>query len=56
MEELALKDTVTNEALPSGTFFDLAILHILSTSTIESCECSSRVAGLKFVDSGRTLW
>jgi uncharacterized protein len=36
MEELALKDTVTDEALPSGTFFDLAILHILTTSTIES--------------------
>jgi len=36
MEELTLKDTVTDEALPPGTFFDLAILHILTTSTIES--------------------
>jgi uncharacterized protein len=36
MEELALKDTVTDEAMPEGTFFDLAVLHILTTSTINS--------------------
>jgi uncharacterized protein len=36
MEELAIKDTVTDEAMPEGTFFDLAVLHILTTSTINS--------------------
>jgi uncharacterized protein YcbX len=36
IEGLALKETVTVEAMPTGTFFDLAVLHILTTSTINS--------------------
>jgi uncharacterized protein YcbX len=36
IEGLALKETVTTEAMPEGTFFDLAVLHILTTSTINS--------------------
>ena len=36
IEGLALKETVTVEAMPEGTFFDLAVLHILTTSTINS--------------------
>lgn len=36
IEGLALKDAVTVEAMPEGTFFDLAVLHILTTSTINS--------------------
>jgi uncharacterized protein YcbX len=36
IEGLALKETVTVEAMPEGTFFDLAVLHILTTSTIDS--------------------
>jgi uncharacterized protein YcbX len=30
------QDAVTDEAMPSGTFFDLAILHLLTTSTIDA--------------------
>ncbi len=36
MEGLAHRDHVTDEALPEGTFFDLALLHILTTSTIDA--------------------
>ncbi len=35
MEELANRDVVTDEAMPPGTFFDLAILHVLTTSTLD---------------------
>jgi uncharacterized protein YcbX len=35
MEGLAHRDHVTDEAVPAGTFFDLAILHILTTSTLD---------------------
>lgn len=34
MEELNHRDTVTDEALPAGTFFDLAPVHLLSTATL----------------------
>jgi hypothetical protein len=35
MEELANRDVVTDEAMPPGTFFDLAVLHVLTTSTLD---------------------
>jgi uncharacterized protein YcbX len=35
MEELANRDIVTDEVMPEGTFFDLAILHVLTTGTID---------------------
>ena len=35
MEDLAYRDTITHEAMPEGTFFDLAVIHILTTATIE---------------------
>ena len=35
MEELANRDVVTEEAMPPGTFFDLAVLHVLTTSTLD---------------------
>jgi hypothetical protein len=35
MEELSNRDVVTDEAMPPGTFFDLAVLHILTTSTLD---------------------
>jgi uncharacterized protein YcbX len=35
MEELSNRDVVTDESMPEGTFFDLAILHILTTSTLD---------------------
>jgi len=35
MEELANHDVVTDEAMPAGTFFDLAILHVLTTGTLD---------------------
>lgn len=35
MEGLTHRDSVTDEAMPPGTFFDLAVLHILTTSTLD---------------------
>jgi uncharacterized protein YcbX len=35
MEELSNRDIVTDEAMPPGTFFDLAILHVLTTGTLD---------------------
>src|ERR1700683_887506 len=35
MEGLAHRDHVTEENMPAGTFFDLSVLHILTTSTID---------------------
>jgi len=33
-EALASPDAITDEAMPPGTFFDLAILHVLTTGTL----------------------
>ena len=35
MDGLAHRETVTEEAMPTGTFFDLAVVHVLTTGTIE---------------------
>ncbi|MDD5201073.1 MAG: MOSC domain-containing protein [Terrimicrobiaceae bacterium] len=35
VEGLARRDEVTDEAMPTGTFFDLAMLHLLTTATID---------------------
>jgi uncharacterized protein YcbX len=35
IEGLALRETITEEAMPPGTFFDLAVVHLLTTATIE---------------------
>jgi uncharacterized protein YcbX len=35
MEGLDYRDTVTEWELPAGTFFDLAVMHLLTTATIE---------------------
>lgn len=35
MEGLAHRETVTDEAMPPETFFDLAVIHVLTTSTID---------------------
>ena len=35
MEGLEYRDTVTEWELPTGTFFDLAVVHLLTTATIE---------------------
>ncbi len=34
MEELDHRDTVTDEAMPAGTFFDCAAIHLLTTATL----------------------
>jgi uncharacterized protein YcbX len=34
IDGLARRDTVTYEAMPSKTFFDIAVIHILTTSSI----------------------
>jgi hypothetical protein len=35
MEGLAHRETVTDEAMPVGTFFDLAVAHVLTSATID---------------------
>jgi uncharacterized protein YcbX len=35
MEGLEFRDTVTDFELPEGTFFDLAVVHLLTTGTID---------------------
>lgn len=35
MDGLDHRDVVTDESMPAGTFFDLAIVHLLSTATID---------------------
>lgn len=35
MEGLAHRETVTDEAMPPGTFFDLGAVHVLTTATID---------------------
>ena len=36
IEGLAHRDAVTDESMPSGTFFDLATVHLLTTATLDS--------------------
>jgi len=35
IEGLAFREVVTDEAMPAGTFFDLAVVHVLTTATID---------------------
>ncbi|MFQ5552266.1 MAG: MOSC domain-containing protein [Thermoplasmata archaeon] len=35
IEGLALREKVTDEAMPANTFFDLGVLHILTTATLD---------------------
>jgi len=35
MDGLAHRETITDEAMPAGTFFDLAVIHVLTTATID---------------------
>jgi uncharacterized protein YcbX len=35
MEDVAYRDTVNDEAMPEGTFSDLAVIHILTTATVD---------------------
>ena len=36
IEGLAYRETVTDESMPEGTFFDCAVTHILSTDTLDT--------------------
>jgi uncharacterized protein YcbX len=38
LEELPHRDAVTDEAMPSGTFFDCAHVHILTTATLKKLQ------------------
>ena len=35
MEGLAFRETVTDESMPTGTFFDIGIVHLLTTATLD---------------------
>ena len=35
LDGLAHRETVTDESMPAGTFFDLAVIHVLTTATID---------------------
>jgi uncharacterized protein YcbX len=35
IEGLAYREAITEEAMPPGTFFDLAVVHVLTTGTID---------------------
>lgn len=35
IEGLAYREAITDEAMPPGTFFDLAVVHVLTTGTID---------------------
>ena len=35
IEGLANKETITDEEMPAGTFFDLAVIHVLTASTLD---------------------
>ena len=35
IEGLTYRETVTDEAMPEGTFFDLGLVHVLTTATLE---------------------
>jgi len=35
MDGLAHRETITDESMPAGTFFDLAVIHVLTTATID---------------------
>jgi uncharacterized protein YcbX len=38
LEELPHRDAVTDEAMPSGTFFDCALVHLLTTATLKKLQ------------------
>lgn len=35
IEGLARRETITDEAMPTGTFFDCALIHVLTTATLD---------------------
>ena len=35
MEDLAHRDTITDESIPVGTFFDAAVVHVVTTATLD---------------------
>jgi len=35
MDGLAHRETITDESMPAGTFFDCAVIHVLTTATID---------------------
>jgi len=56
MEGLDHRDTVTEWELPTGTFFDLAVVHLLTTLRSSVCASSIRTDALKCAAFGRTSW
>jgi uncharacterized protein YcbX len=40
IDGLARRDVITDEAMPSGTFFDCAVVHFLTTATLDSLRAS----------------
>ena len=56
IDGLAQRDKVIEEAIPPQTFFDIAVIHLLTTSTITVCGNYIQKADLKFDVLGQTLW
>lgn len=51
IDGLALREIVTDEAMPSQTFFDIAVIHLLTTT---ACESSIQKGALKLGGLGQT--
>jgi len=62
IEDLDKRDIVTNFALPEGAFFDCAVVHLLSTATLDRLREASLAGNFipkedsKREDFARTLW
>ena len=54
MAGLDYRDTVTDFELPAGTFFDLAVVHLLTTGTIDRLRALYPEGRLRLGASGRT--
>jgi hypothetical protein len=56
MEELDYRDAVTDFALPEGTFFDCAVVHLLTMATRTGSASSIRRGASRFGGFVQTLW
>ena len=55
IDGLARRDVVTDEGMPAETFFDLGMIHLLTTATLDSFRGCIRKAALKHAASA-PIW